>query len=609
MVEEPALLSTSPTDATGTSVPVRVVVIQSSAEGCEYQDDDSPANVEQHVRRANYLDHRCTIVQNIILTPTNYTAELVALARRFTDQRQFDCVVNLCDGAWDEPSCGIQVVDLLQNKLQLPFTGADVASFEPSRLQMKRAALAAGVDVPLWRFVYSNTDLENLLTEFAVAQASGDEAPLKFPLLVKHFSSYSSVGLTKESKVWDIQGLRAQCERMLETYGGALVEEFITGREFTVLACQVPCSNDPNGVQVMAYEPVECRFAPGEDFKHYNLKWVDYEEISWHPVTDADLAKRLKEMAVKSFQSMEGRGYGRIDVRSDETGQHLYFLEVNPNCGLFYPEGLYGSADFILDKTNPVTGHADFLLNQVEVARRIWKRETQDKAFEARYVKGSWGLYALRPIARGQLIQRNEEANIRVVSKDYVLKKWKGVPGRTEQVTAKVDNEDSSRGRSSTDALFNTWENFRAYCWPLSDNLFGMWQADPDEWQPLNHSCDPNAWYADGNGLDVVARRDIEPAEEICMDYATFVGYFPELKSFECQCKSPQCRGTITGMDIIKHPELALWYHGHMSDYVASKVRSEMDCKAEAPERSASESTISPSDSPSDATEPLRELS
>ena len=96
---------------------------------------------------------------------------------------------------------------------------------------------------------------------------------MKFPLSVKHFSSYASVGLTKESKVYNLMDLRKQCERMLQTYGGCLVEEFIEGREFTVLAAQVPSEN---GIDVVAFDPLECKFRKGEDFKHFNLMWVDY---------------------------------------------------------------------------------------------------------------------------------------------------------------------------------------------------------------------------------------------------------------------------------------------------------------------------------------------
>jgi len=562
-----------------TKPPLRLVVLQSGGAGCAYENDDSPANVGQHLARgraASSKHYQDVVVDNVFLTPHNYASQLVPLARQFA-QGQIDCFVNLCDGAWDEPSCGMEVVDLLERKLNVPFTGADVNFFEPTRLQMKKAALACGVKVPAWRFVYTVDDLERFLGEFHGTEDDDDNTklpPLNFPLLVKHFSSYSSIGLIKDSKVTTVDQLRTQCQRMLDTFGGCLVEEFIVGREFTVLAAQVPSAN--GGVQVMAHEPVECKFVAGEDFKHYNLKWVDYEEISWHPVDDADLATRLQTMATQVFQACQGRGYGRIDVRSDASGKDLYFLEINPNCGIFYPEGLYGSADFILDRADPVQAHARFALDQVEVARRLWKQKNHEsKLFEARYDprKESWGLFALCDIHPGQVIQRNEESAIYVVSKSHVLKHWIGSPECKDWNNGECGGGSSSSSSSSSTSNMNTWDNFCSYCYPISDNLVAMWKPHPDDWKPINHSCDPNAWNEEGNGLNVVARRFIPAGEEIRMDYATFCGCFPEMKSFPCDCGADLCRGTITGTDMMDHADLVERYRDHMTDYIAGKVQ------------------------------------
>jgi len=458
------------------------------------------------------------------------------------------------------------VVDLLENKLNLPFSGADVRFFEPTRLQMKKVALACGALVPAWRFVYNSADMVAFLAEFTTSEVNQQEPPLRFPLLVKHFSSYASVGLTKESKVWNPTDLRKQCERMLATYGGCLVEEFIEGREFTVLAAQVPSPHSDDEVDVVAFDPVECTFGEDEDFKHFNLKWVDYENIAWKAVEDKDLSDRLKQLARNVFRGIEGRGYGRLDVRSDASGEHLYFLEINPNCGVFYPEGQYGSADFILHRCDPKNAHATFILNQVEVALRLWKNVNFEKngTCEPRYNarSGSWGMYALRDLEVDDVIVNYEEKPVHLVSKQHVLRTWQNSPSASTKWASANNNEVEMRN----------WNNFSAYCWPLSDEVFAMWSSDTDDWKPINHSCDPNAWNEYGNGLNVVARKPIKAGDEICLDYATFVGYFPEMKPFACGCKSPICREIITGMDIVDKPELALKYRGHMSSYVASKA-------------------------------------
>lgn len=628
--------NTTPTTNTSTTRPLRVIVLQSSPDGCAYEASDPPARVDVHVTRAPGWSNRLE-VDTLFVQPGSVPTQLVALAKQVQqEQQQYDCVVNLCDGAWDEPSAGIQVVQLLQHQLRLPFTGANVDFYEPTREQMKRAALACNtttssttssssnktstttsdwVRVPQWKFIHHETELEEWLhDDFPTTQHQATETnasafnhnnnkkqqpqpqppPWQFPLLVKHFSSYSSIGLTKDSKVWNVTDLKTQCQRMLHEFGGCLIEEFIVGREFTVLVAEVPDDDDDTGTCLKAYEPVECSFGPNEDFKHFQLKWVDYDSMCWTKVSDADLAQRLKDMSCAIFQAMRGRGYGRLDIRSDPTGQHLYFLEINPNCGVFYPPGEYGSADFILHNHDPVEAHAQFLWDQVQVALRHWRRE-QDARYrtvQARYhaMTQSWGVYALRDIRAGEILQTNEEQAHYLVSKAHVLRQWNGVP---ECVVARNrgnganhhDNDPTTTSKTTGDSLslsssqsnsydyMRTWSNFAAYCWPVSDELFVLWDPDPEKWLPINHSCDPNAWYQPHCGLNLVARRDIAKHEEICMDYATMVGYFPEMKAFACECGSPLCRRIITGMDMVTHPDLTVRYEGHTTSYIASKVK------------------------------------
>lgn len=79
----------------------------------------------------------------------------------------------------------------------------------------------------------------------------------------------------------------------------------------------------------------------------------------------------------------------------------------------------------------------------------------------------------------------------------------------------------------------------------------------------INHSCDPNAWLV--GQITVFARRDIQPGEEVCFDYAT-VDNFPDY-TFECGCGSPICRKQFTG-NHWKLPELQERYRGHFSPYL-----------------------------------------
>jgi D-alanine-D-alanine ligase len=77
---------------------------------------------------------------------------------------------------------------------------------------------------------------------------------------------------------------------------------------------------------------------------------------------------------------------------------------------------------------------------------------------------------------------------------------------------------------------------------PVSDEAFILWDDDPTEWAPQNHSCDPNTAF---DGLDVLAIRDIKKDEELTLDYAQFLD--ENMEPFQCQCGSKNCRGLIMG--------------------------------------------------------------
>jgi hypothetical protein len=69
-----------------------------------------------------------------------------------------------------------------------------------------------------------------------------------------------------------------------------------------------------------------------------------------------------------------------------------------------------------------------------------------------------------------------------------------------------------------------------------------IWDSNPSEWAPQNHSCEPNTRFI---GLDVIATRAIARGEELTLDYAEFLDERAE--AFECRCGAPRCRGRVTG--------------------------------------------------------------
>ena len=259
-----------------------------------------------------------------------------------------DVYFNLCDGAADEKKPGIEVVQTLE-RLGVPFTGATSDAYEPSREAMKAACRRIGIATPAAVTAHTPADVERAAER------------LRFPLFVKHPSSYASVALSRASRVATPAGLRRQARKIMRRFGAALIEEYIAGVECTVLVAENP--DDPE--QPITYTPMQYRFPAGETFKHAQLKWVDYNALSCFPVEDPVLAQRLRDEAGRFFVALGGASFGRCDLRVDETGTP-FMLEINPNCGVYYPATDPGSADLCL-AADPA-GHEGFTRQLVAAA-------------------------------------------------------------------------------------------------------------------------------------------------------------------------------------------------------------------------------------------------
>lgn len=85
-------------------------------------------------------------------------------------------------------------------------------------------------------------------------------------------------------------------------------------------------------------------------------------------------------------------------------------------------------------------------------------------------------------------------------------------------------------------------EAFLRYAYQCSETHY-VDEHEPD--RCMNHSCDPNTWWGEDDTM--IARRDIQPGEEITYDYATTEISVPF--AMTCLCGSAQCRGTITHED------------------------------------------------------------
>jgi len=337
------------------SPPLRICLLTSQPLLADpFPDDDWPCDPRPFVPDAEW--HVETLVGKHASVP---------VVQRLIDSDRFDLFFNLCDGAEDQDDLpGIEVVQALE-AAAVPFVGAVSVCYEPTRLEMKEACAAEGIAAPSGIVATTADDVDRAAET------------LRFPLFVKHHSSYSSVDLSRRSKVCSPAGLRIQARKIMRRHGAALIEEYVDGTECTVLVAENP--DDPE--RPIAYTPIQYDFPEGEHFKHEDLKWVDYDGMASRPVDDPMLDARLRDECGRFFRRLGAASFARCDVRVDRRGVP-HMLEINPNCGVYYPEGDYGSADLCL--SHDPAGHAGFTRTLIDaaLARHAMRTSTVSPATE-----------------------------------------------------------------------------------------------------------------------------------------------------------------------------------------------------------------------------------
>ncbi len=408
-------------------------------------------------------------------------------------KKNYDIFVNLCEGylEWEVPS--IDVIYTLE-LLNLPFTGPTTLLYDPPKELMKYVAYTEGINTPAFALINNVADVEKECRH------------LKYPLFVKPAKAGDSLGIDDKSLVNNLNELKNKVQSIIDEYGPLLVEEYIGGREFTVMLA----AND-DGKTVTVFKPVEYIFPEGNQFKTYALKTSELHPNANIPCNDAALETQLKAAATQIFRSFSGVGYARLDFRVTDK-KEIFFLEINFTCSVFYKDGYEGSADYILKHDG--FGQANFLKHIIKEGIARHAQRQKKYVMKGNSIAG-YGIYATQNIGPNELIFKGEELAQRIVTKRHVAQSW--------NVKEK--------------------EIFAKYAYPLSKEVYLLWDDNPGGWAPQNHSCNANTAYY---GLNVIATRNIKKGEELTLNYASFLDEMME--PFKCQCGSPNCCGLITGI-------------------------------------------------------------
>ncbi len=194
--------------------------------------------------------------------------------------------------------------------LNIPYTGTGVQGSAIGMDKVKTKQIWQGSDLPTapYRIINKDTDVQELVSS------------LGLPVIIKPVHEGSSIGMSKVEKIEDFADALAKA-----TAHDAVVmaEKWITGREFTIVmlngqALPVIRLEPPQDVAFYDYEA------------KYNRNDVQYGIPCGLTETEEN---QLQDLALRAFQAVGAKGWGRIDAMQDAEG-NFWLLEVNTVPGM-----------------------------------------------------------------------------------------------------------------------------------------------------------------------------------------------------------------------------------------------------------------------------------
>jgi D-alanine-D-alanine ligase len=240
---------------------------------------------------------------------------LRSLAARLVAGWRCDVVFNIAEGVagFGRES---QVPALLE-AYGIPYTFSDplVCALTLHKGMAKHVARGCGVPTPSFALVGSPED------------AAAVTLPL--PLFAKPVAEGSSKGITAKSLVTSRAALLELCAELLERYRQpVLVEEFLSGREFTVGVLGTGAQARPLAtLEVMLLEKADA----GVYSYRNKTEWQGL--VEYRLLEAGTLRTEVEAVAMAAWRSLGCRDAGRVDVRLDGAGQPQ-MIEVNPLAGL-----------------------------------------------------------------------------------------------------------------------------------------------------------------------------------------------------------------------------------------------------------------------------------
>jgi D-alanine-D-alanine ligase len=256
-------------------------------------------------------------VYKIDITPQGWYHESAAGQKTQIDKNDFSLLINGKKILFDAVLVGIHGTPGEDGKLQgyfdllnLPYTSCDAAVSALTFNKRYTVAVAsfAGIAVAksLHIFKHSPVSVQEIVER------------LQLPVFVKPNNGGSSIGMSKVTKVED---LAASLEKAFKEDDQVLVEEFISGREFTI-----GVFNNKGEIKTLPFTEI----ITTKDFFDYEAKYTAgiTDEITPAKVEES-IAEKVRATAKKIYEIFNCQGVVRIDFIYNEEKGVPFMLEIN----------------------------------------------------------------------------------------------------------------------------------------------------------------------------------------------------------------------------------------------------------------------------------------
>ncbi|MGB9843994.1 MAG: D-alanine--D-alanine ligase family protein [Caldisericia bacterium] len=267
----------------------------------------------------------------------------------FENIKKVDFVFNLATSGGKE---GRQIhVPAILDLLNIPFTGstAFVHTLCLDKFITKLILSFYGISTPKF-FLVKEGESDSFEKNFK----------LSYPVIIKPVREGGALGLTKDSVVYDLEGVKREVKKIHKEFSEpSLIEEFIEGIEVT---CGIIGNNDE--IMVLPFLEIDFYSLPDDIEKFYSYRVKnEIENIKYYcPARlEKSIEEKLKEGVIKAYKVIGLRDFGRMDIRIKNN--NFYILEVN-SLPLLVPN--YSDILKMAEKVGFT--YDDFILKILEIA-------------------------------------------------------------------------------------------------------------------------------------------------------------------------------------------------------------------------------------------------